>query len=163
LLKRVARHADPAEREKHLLYLMADESLQSLIGHNHRRVISVRLRLLEEYSLQLLELFEPLEAELTSRDPLPQEMSQKMESEITALRSRIRAMKAELGLEHSERSARREAAALVSTMITYVEELHPRYLKGYGSLPEPISHYLKDRLKGLVETLNKISRALRDG
>jgi hypothetical protein len=141
---------------------MADEPLESLIGHNHRRVISVRLRLLEEYSLQLLELFEPLEAELTSRAPLPRQMMEKMEREITALRSRIRAMKSELGLELSERSARREAAALVSTMITYVEELHPRYLKGYGSLPEPISRYLKDRLKGLAETLDKISRTLKD-
>jgi hypothetical protein len=142
---------------------MADQPLQSLIGHNHRRVISVRLRLLEEYSLRLLELFEPLDAELTSRDPLPQGMSEKMEREVAALHSRIRAMKAELGLEHSERSARREAAALVSTMITYVEELHPRYLKGYGSMPEPISRYLKDRLKGFAETLDKISRTLRDG
>ena len=141
---------------------MADEPLQSLIGHNHRRVISVRLRLLEEYSLQLLELFEPLEAELTSRDPLPQGLTEKMEREIAALHSRIRTMKSDLGLEHSERSARREAAALVSTMITYVEELHPRYLEGYGSLPEPISGYLKDRLKGLAETLNKISRTLRE-
>ena len=142
---------------------MADETLQSLIGQNHRRVISVRMRLLEEYSLRLLELFEPLEAELTTRDPLPKGMTQQMEREIAALQSRIRDIKSDLGLEHSERSARREAAALVSTMITYVEELHPRYLNGYGSMPEPISRYLKERLKGLTETLDQISRTLRDG
>lgn len=141
---------------------MADEPLHSLIGHNHRRVISVRLRLLEEYSLRLMELFEPLEAELTTRDPLPQAMTGQMEREVAALQSRIRDMKADLGLEHSERSARREAAALVSTMITYVEELHPRYLKGYGSMPEPVGRYLKERLKGFTETLDQISRALRD-
>lgn len=141
---------------------MADEPLQSLIGSNHRRVISVRLRLLEEYSLRLLELFEPLESELTTRDPLPKGMTHQMEREIATLQSRIRNMKADLGLEHSERSARREAAALVSTMITYVEELHPRYMKGYGSMPEPVSHYLIERLKALTETLDKISRTLKD-
>jgi hypothetical protein len=141
---------------------VADEPLQSLIGPNHRRVISVRLRLLEEYSLHLLELFEPLEAELTTRDPLPAGMTERMEREIAALQSRIREMKSELGLELSERSARREAAALVSTMITYVEELHPHYLKGYGAMPEPISHYLKERLKALTETLNRISRTLKN-
>lgn len=142
---------------------MADQRLESLISHNHRRVISVRMRLLEEYATQLLELFKPFEAELTSRDPLPQGMAEKVEREISALRSMIRAMKAELGLEHCERSAPREAAALVSTMITYIEELHPRYLKGYGLMPEPISRYLKDRLKGLADALNNISRTLRDG
>jgi hypothetical protein len=141
---------------------MAEQPLQSLIGHNHRRVISVRLRLLEEYSLRLMELFEPLEAELTTRAPLPPGMTEQMEREIAALHSRIGEMKAELGLEHSERSARREAAALVSTMITYVEELHPRYLKGYGAMPEPINRYLKERLKGLTEALDKISRTLKD-
>jgi len=141
---------------------MADQPLKSLIGHNHRRVLSVRMRLLEEYSIRLLELFRPHESVLTSRSPLPGEMAEAMESEIAALHSRIRDMKAELGLEHSRRSARREAAALVSTMVTYVEELHPRYLKGYGSIPDPISRYLKDCLKGLTESLDKISRTLRD-
>jgi hypothetical protein len=141
---------------------MADQPLHSLIGQNHRRVLSVRLRLLEEYSLRLMELFQPLEAELTSRSSLPREMAEELKNQIAALRSKIRDMKAELGLEHSHRSGRREAAALISTMITYVEELHPRYLKGYGSLPDPISRYLKESLKGLTETLDKINRTLRD-
>ena len=141
---------------------MADQPLESLISHNHRRVISVRMRLLEEYSLQLLELLEPFDAELTSRAPLPGEMADELQHEVTILRSMIGAMKVDLGLEHCERSAPREAAALISTMITYIEELHPRYLKGYGSMPEPISVYLKDRLKELADALNKISQTLRD-
>ena len=141
---------------------MADQPLHSVIGQNHRRVLSVRLRLLEEYSLLLLELFRPLETELTSRPPLPQAAAKQVEREVAALQSRIREMKAELDLERSHRSARREAAALISTMITYVEELHPRYLKGYGSIPDPLSRYLKESLKGFSETLDKISRILRD-
>jgi hypothetical protein len=140
---------------------MSDQPLQSLIGQNHRRVLSVRMRLLEEYSNRLLELFKPFDTALTSRSPLPQGMMEQMESEIASLHTRIVDMKADLGLEHSHRSARREAAALVSTMMTYVEELHPRYLKGYGSIPDPVSRYLKECLKGLLETLDKINRTLK--
>ena len=80
---------------------MAEQPLQSLIGHNHRRVLSVRMRLLEEYSLRLMELFEPLEAELTSRAPLSKGTAEQMEREIAALQSRIHEMKTELGLEPS--------------------------------------------------------------
>ena len=69
---------------------MAEQPLQSLIGHNHRRVLSVRMRLLEEYSLRLMELFEPLEAELTSRAPLSKGTAEQIEREIAALQSRIR-------------------------------------------------------------------------
>ena len=140
---------------------MADPQLRSEIGPNHRRVLSVRLRLLEEYSIQLMELFQPFESVLTSRSPLPAEMIAEMEREIAALQSRISEMKQDLGLEQSSRSAMREAAALISTMITYVEELHPRYLKGYGSIPDPLSRYLKECLKGLSQTLNKINGILK--
>jgi uncharacterized small protein (DUF1192 family) len=103
-----------------------------------------------------------MESVLTSRSPLSAEMAEEMESQIAALQSKIRDMKAELGLEHFQRSARREAAALVATMSTYVEELHPRYLKGYGPVPDPVGVYLKDCLKGLTETLDKINRTLKD-
>lgn len=141
---------------------MADRPLKSLISSNHRRVISVRMRLLEEYSLKLLELFHPVDSVLTSRAPLPQEKAKEIEDEIAAFRSRIRDMKAELGLERDHRSSQREASALVTTMATYVEELHPRYLKGYGSMPNSIDRYLKECMKGLSETLNKINETLKD-
>lgn len=141
---------------------MADRPLRSLISPNHRRVISIRMRLLEEYSLKLLELFRPMESVLTSRSPLPTEKAGEIEIEIAAFCSRIRDMKATLGLEHEHRSARREAAALISTMITYVEELHPCNLKGYGSVPDPMDRYLKECMKGLAETLDKINRTLKD-
>jgi hypothetical protein len=141
---------------------MSDRPLQSLIGENHRRVLSVRMRLLEEYSSRLLELFQPVESLLTSRPPLPQGMKERMEGEVAELHSRIHRIKADLGLEQSRRSARREAAALVTTMITYVEELHPRYLKGYGSIPEPVGSYLKECLTGFLEALDKINQTLKE-
>lgn len=142
---------------------MADQPLHSLMGQNHRRVISIRLRLLEEYSTRLLELFQPLEAGLTSRPALPPTMAERMEREVAALHAEIRSIKADLDLDHSHRSAKREAAALISTMITYVEELHPRYMKGYGEMADPVSRYLQEHLKGLTDALEKINRTLKDG
>lgn len=152
------RHSSRGDED----FSVADRPLQSLISQNHRRVISVRMRLLEEYSLKLLELFRPFESALASRSPLPPEKTEAIEQEIGAFQARIRDMKTELGLEHAHRSARREAAALVSTMMTYVEELHPRYLKGYGSISDPMDRYLKECLKDLSKTLQKINRTLRE-
>lgn len=139
---------------------MADGSLQSLISPNHRRVISVRMRLLEEYCLHLLELFRPFESTLTSRAQLPQEKAEDIRQGIAAFRSKIGKIKADLGLEHARRSAKQEAVALVITMITTVEELHPRYLKGYGEVPESLNDYLQECLKDLLQTLEAMDRIL---
>jgi hypothetical protein len=141
---------------------MPGHPLHTLIGANHRRVLSVRMRLLEEYALRLLELFRPYESVLTSRAPLQKKTAVKVESEIAWLQVKIRGMKEELGLERSHRNSKREAAALVATMMTYVEELHPRYLKGYGSIPEPVSRYLKECLQEFSENLENLNRALKE-
>ena len=141
---------------------MPDGSLQSLISPNHRRVISVRMRLLEEYCLHLLELFRPFESTFTSRSQLPREKAENIQQGIAAFRSKIGKIKSDLDLEHAHQSAKREAAALVTTMITTVEELHPHYLKGYGEVPELLNDYLVEHLKDLLQTLEKIDRALME-
>jgi hypothetical protein len=127
---------------------------------NHRRVLSVRMRLLEDYCLQLLELFRPIESSLTSRSALPPEKAEKLERALGAFRSRISRVKSELELEHVHQNVKREAAALLATMITNVEELHPRYLKGYGTVSEPLTRYLQGCLKDLARELENVNRIL---
>lgn len=141
---------------------MSKTSLQSQVSQNHRRVISVRLRLLEEYCLRLLELFHPLEATFTSRAELPKAKAEGIERCVEALRSAIGGIKGDLGLEHQERDARREASALVATMMIDIEELQPRHLKGYGACAEPLSRYLQERLEALADVLKKMNRVLRE-
>lgn len=127
---------------------------------NHRRVLSVRMRLLEDYSRQLLELFHPIESALTSRSPLPAEKAEKVERALQAFRSRIVRIKAELELERVHQNVKREAAALLATMMNNVEELHPRYLKGYGTVPDPLARYLQGCLKDLANALEAVNRIL---
>ena len=69
-------------------------------------------------------------------------------------------MKTELGLERSYQDPRRQAAALVAAMTVSVEELDPRYLKGYGPVPESLALYLDTRINTLLQTLNRIGNTL---
>jgi hypothetical protein len=127
---------------------------------NHRRVLSVRMRLLEDYCLQLLELLHPKESVLTSRPGLPRGKAAKLERALEAVRSKIIQIKGELELEHVHQNARREAAALMAAMRTNVEELHPRYLTGYGTVPDPLARYLQGSLKDLEGALDAVNQIL---
>jgi hypothetical protein len=136
--------------------------LASRMSSNHRRVLSVRMRLLEDYCLQLLELLRPVESTLTSRSPLPPEKAEKLERALVAFRSTIGQIKTELDLEHHHQNVKREAVALVATMLTNVEELHPHYLKGYGAVPDPLARYLQGHLNDLSDALEAVNRILLD-
>ena len=129
---------------------------------NHRRVLSVRMRLLEDYCLQLLELLRPVESTLTSRAALPPGKAEKLEGALRAFRFSIGRIKAELELEHLHQNVKREAVALLATMMTNVEELHPRYLKGYGTVPDPLARYLQGRLKDLERSLEAVNQVLME-
>jgi hypothetical protein len=129
---------------------------------NHRRALSVRMRLLEDYCLRLLEIFRPAEAGGAPGLPLPREKAEKVERALRDFRSRIGRIKAELELEHVHPNPRREAVALVATMMTNLEELHPRYLTGYGTIPDPLARYLQGRLKSLEDALEAVNRILVD-
>ncbi len=129
---------------------------------NHRRVLSVRMRLLEDYCLQLAELLRPYESNLTSRSALPPEKAEKVERALRALRSRIARIKSDLDLEPVRQNVKREAVALVATMLNNVEELHPRYLKGYGAVPEPLGRYLQACLVDLEKGVDAVNRILQE-
>lgn len=141
---------------------MTDElpALRSQVSGNHRRVISVRMRLLEESCLRLLDLFRPLETTLTSRRALPQEKEEEVERMALELRSKISQVKSELGLERAHQDGEREARAVVAAMTTDIEELHPDYLKGYGQVPDGLALYLEIRINELLGLMRKIGQAL---
>jgi hypothetical protein len=45
-------------------------------------------------------------------------------------------------------------------MTVSVEELHPRYLKGYGKVPEALGSYVKNQIAELLRALNEINQTL---
>jgi len=141
---------------------MPDElqTLKSEVSANHRRVISVRMRLLEQSCLKLLDLFRGVESTLNSRSALPQERAKDVEPLVLAVRSKIARIKTDLGLESYRQSAAREAGALVAAMTINVEELHPDYLKGYAQVPETIALYLERRMGELLGLIQQVNAAL---
>ncbi|MGD0696440.1 MAG: hypothetical protein ABSB82_16585 [Terriglobia bacterium] len=136
------------------------ENLRLQVGSNHRRVISVRLRILEESWMRLLDLFRPMDSILTARRALPREKAEEVRQQVLTLGAKLAEMKTDLGLERSDEDPAREARALIAAMITGIEELHPHYLRGYGKVPESLESYLETRLKGLLQVMDRIAKTL---
>jgi len=135
-------------------------SLRSQVSENHRRALSVRLRILEESALALMELFRAVDSTLTERDALPNERAGEAQRLVAELRSRIGLIKSELGLERTRHHAKRHANALVVAMSVNVEEIHPDHLKGYGEVPEDLAKYLKVEIHDLLGLIRQIGRVL---
>lgn len=136
------------------------QALRAELSANHRRVISVRLRVLEEYCQSLAELFRPVSSSLTRRAPLPEEKAAEVSPLLSELVARISRMQGDLGLEPDTPDARRQASALVSAMAVDLEELYPRYLKGYGEVPPLLAKYLDERIGDCLGCVSRIHQAL---
>ncbi len=135
---------------------------QSLeLSANHRGVISVRLRSLEESALHLLDLFRRPDSTLTLRPALPQERAAEVRRRVTELRGLISCVKLDLGMEHVELDDRREAVALLADMTVNVEELDAHDLKGYGSAPYELARDLRVWQMETLEIIEGIGRLVR--
>jgi hypothetical protein len=135
-------------------------TLSRAVSSSHRRALSVRLRLLEEASTQLLALFQNTDGILLSRQGLPREKRAAIALQTDHVRALIARAKLDLGLETARRDAAREADAAITAMTVNIEETHPRYLKGYGPVPPPIGEYLEGLVKQLLEIMRQLRRAL---
>ena len=134
--------------------------MSQAVSSSHRRALSVRLRLLEEASAQLLGLFRSTDGILLTRQGLPREKRTELVLQADRLRALIARAKLELGLETAHRDAAREADAIITAMTVNIEETHPRYLKGYGAVPPPLGEYLEELVARLLEIMREIRRAL---
>jgi hypothetical protein len=130
------------------------------VSGNHRRILSVRLRMLEEDCFKLLDLFHPEARSLLERGALPEERADEVRELSAQLRAKIAGMKADLQLEAAQLDPQRVAQALVTSMAVGIEELYPEYLKGYGEVPEVLASYLRSSVEGMLAIMKKINRAL---
>ena len=136
------------------------QALQSQLSANHRRVLSVRLRVLEDSCLRLLELFRARESSMTVRTPLPQEKAEEITRLASDLVAKIGQLKTDLNLQQASVDARREAMALVSAMSIDLEELQPRFLKGYGKVPPLVADYLNRKVPECLDVMSRMNREL---
>ncbi|MGA2628758.1 MAG: hypothetical protein ABSG54_00975 [Terriglobia bacterium] len=130
------------------------------VSSNHRRILSVRLRLLEEDCFQLLDLFHTEARSLCERPPLQGEKAEEFRELSAHLRAVIAGMKAELKLEPARLDPQRVARALLTSMSVAIEELYPEYLHGYGKVPAALASYLRSRVQEMLAIMRKINRAL---
>jgi len=135
-------------------------TLSREVSSSHRRAISVRLRLLEEAAEQLLDLFRDVEGILHSRRGLPRARQAEFIMQVDRLRSLIARAKVDLDLETARRDATREADATLAAMTVNIEETLPRYLKGYGPVPEPLGQYLEMLVDELLKIMRETYRTL---
>ena len=130
------------------------------VSGNHRRILAVRLRLLEEDCFKLLDLFHTEARSLFERGALPEERADEIRELSAQLRARIAKMKADLQLEPAQLDPERVAHALTTSMSVGIEELYPEYLKGYGTVPEALASYLRSSVVEMLAISKRINRAL---
>ena len=130
--------------------------LRGEISSNHRRVISVRIRVLREACLKLLELSRSDDPGILPRTPIAAEEADQVRRVVHELNSLLIRITSDLALEEHPVDARREAAAILSGMVVDMEELNPRFLRGYGKITPSLGKYLATRMKQCLQVVERM-------
>jgi len=128
------------------------------LGENHRRVVSVLLRGLEQ-------MCDEIEARLKEAPGVLRQVKSDLSAaqgaalrEMTArVREEIRRLNTEIELDAAIRSPRRSILALLSAGIVNLEESGSKRLRGYGPLASEAAIRLDDELSRLVALLEEMT------
>lgn len=128
------------------------------LGENHRRVISVLLRGLE----QMCDEIEARLAEVPGvlcqvKSDLSPAQGVALREMTARVRGEIRRLNAEIELDAAVRSPRRAILALLSASIVNLEESNSKRLRGYGALASEAATRLDDELNRLVALLEEMT------
>lgn len=130
------------------------------LGENHRRVVSVLLRSLEQACDEIDASFRESPGTLRRiYDDLSPAQRSTLREMTQRVRGEIRRLASEIELDTSVGSQRRTVLALLSSSIVNLEESEPRKLRGYGSMsPEAEARLGKEfhRLVALFEQMAAI-------
>lgn len=128
------------------------------LGENHRRVVSVLLRGLEqmcdEIETRLAEAPGVLRQVKSDLSPAQGAALREMTARV---REEIRRLNAEIELDAAVRSPRRAILALLSASIVNLEESDSKRLRGYGPLANEAAVRLDDELSRLVALLEEMT------
>ncbi|HLJ42126.1 MAG TPA: hypothetical protein VKT50_11620 [Candidatus Acidoferrales bacterium] len=128
------------------------------LGENHRRVVSVLLRGLE----QMCDEIEARLAEVPGvlrqvKSDLSHAQSAALREMTARVREEIRRLNTEIELDAAVRSPRRAILALLSASIVNLEESDSKRLRGYGPLASEAAARLDDELSRLVALLEEMT------
>ena len=134
------------------------ESFQPYVSADHRRVIDVRMREIEELSSRLEGLLRAGDAANAYGLNLDPSAKGRVEVLLLDLRKVVAKVNDDLGIEVRRREAAREARAVLAALAVSIEEVHPDNIQGYGKVREPLARYLErcaSELSGIAERIGK--------
>lgn len=143
---------------------MSKMSEKLKLGENHRRVVSVLFRGIEQACDEIDATFREspgalrhVEDDLSSKQRFAlREMTDRVRSEIHRLAS-------EIELDTSIRSQRRTVLALLSSCIVNLEESEPKKLRGYGTMPPEVEARLSGEFQRLIDVLERMAAIVEEG
>ncbi|HEV2297426.1 MAG TPA: hypothetical protein VGR72_02790 [Candidatus Acidoferrales bacterium] len=128
------------------------------LGENHRRVVSVLLRGLE----QMCDEIEARLAEVPGvlchvKSDLSPAQGAALREMTARVREEIRRLNTQIELDAAVRSPRRAILALLSASIVNLEESDSKRLRGYGPLASEAAARLDDELSRLIGLLEEMT------
>lgn len=141
---------------------MTPEKLK--LGENHRRVVSVLLRGLEQTCDEIEATFRESPGALHHvHDDLSSAQRAALHKMTERVRGEIHRLASEIELDVSIRSQRRTILALLSACIVNVEESEPKKLRGYGAMSPEVEVRLNREFRRLIELLERMAAIVEEG
>ena len=132
---------------------------------NHRRGITVALRMLDE----MLCTFEAWargrrvrSVLYEERNDLSEAQRRRLLAEVAAVRETLREVKERLGLEGEVLYAGRDIWSRASAFREHLMELESRALRRYGEVPPELGRLMDDLVGGLLRRLDRIADIVTD-
>lgn len=133
------------------------------LGENHRRVISVVFRGIEQACDEIDATFRESQGALRH---VADDLSSKQVSALLEMTGRVRGeihrLATEIELDISIRSQRRTIVALLSSCIVNLEESEPKKLRGYGPMSTEAEARLGTEFRRLIDVLERMAAIVEE-
>jgi len=134
------------------------------LGENHRRVVSVLLRGLEQACDEIDASFRESPGSLRHiHDDLTATQRSALREMTQRVRGENRRLASEIELDTSVGSQRRTVLALLSASIVNLEESEPKKLRGYGSMSEEAEARLAHEVQRLIRMFEEMAILVEQG
>ncbi|HEV2488513.1 MAG TPA: hypothetical protein VGT03_01800 [Candidatus Acidoferrales bacterium] len=134
------------------------------LGENHRRVVSVLLRGLEQACEEIDASFRESPGTLRRiQDDLSPAQRSTLRGMTQRVRGEIRRLASEIELDTSIGSQRRTVLALLSASIVNLEESEPKKLRGYGSMSKEAEDRLAQEVQRLIGLFEEMAVVVEQG
>lgn len=133
------------------------------LGENHRRVVSVLMRGVEQMCSEVDASLEESSGILQRMlDDVSRTQKKELRSMTVSIRAEVARVASEIELDTGVLSRRRKIAALISASIVNVEESDPQKLRGYGPLSDLAMRRLQEEFSRLHTLLEQMAAIVEE-